>query len=285
MTATAERVDTFEVLVSVGKARRIRRVVLAESGLAKGDHVVVTTERGTEIGTLVEAPRARGGAPAKKAAIPLEQMDADQFWRHLADKREKKEAEANLGNEPDAAIDTTDGTGPAPLEASFVRRASAADVASINEILETREPDEFAFFKAKIAELCLPMKPVQVEHVLGGERILFFFTSEERVDFRALIPLLARRFASRVELRRINPREAQAMQKGVGVCGRELCCSTWLKVIEPVTVKMARDQGLPVNDDSNLGACGRLRCCLRYELPGTPKTGHGGCAGCSTKKR
>ncbi len=288
MTITAQRVDTFEALLRVGKARRIRRVAFTESGLKKGSHVVVGTERGTEIGTLVEDPRPIGAPRTPKAASAdpaIERMDAEAFWKYLSAKRERKEAERELGNEPDAPID---GATAVEETVTFVRSASAADVESINVILETNEPDEFAFFKRQIAELGLPMKPVQVEHVLGGECILFFFTSEQRVDFRALVPVLARRFQTRIELRRINPREAQAMQKGVGVCGRELCCSTWLKVLPPVTVKMARDQGLAVSDDANLGACGRLRCCLRYEIEGAPKpdaSERGGCTGCSTKKR
>ncbi len=229
---------TWTATVRVGKAKRHLRVSGDGETLRKGQHVVVRTDRGTEIATLVDDPAAGVGAP-------------------------------------DPEVET----------AALVRAATGDDVDRANALLEHDETDAFRVFRDRVEALGLPMKPIQAEVLFGGERIVLHFTSERRVDFRELVRDLSRRLPQKVELRRIPPREAAAMKGGVGVCGRELCCATWLKVLDPVTTKMARDQGRPVTGDANLGACGRLRCCLRYELDAYRGSGGGGCSGCAVKKQ
>jgi cell fate regulator YaaT (PSP1 superfamily) len=113
----------------------------------------------------------------------------------------------------------------------------------------------------------LPMKVSGVDHVLAENRTTIYFTAPHRVDFRALVRDLSATMNGRVELRQLSARDEARLTGGIGSCGRELCCSTFLVDFEPVTVRMARDQDLPVNPLRISGACGRLMCCLKYEHP------------------
>ncbi|MFI5955551.1 stage 0 sporulation family protein [Cryptosporangium sp. NPDC051539] len=113
----------------------------------------------------------------------------------------------------------------------------------------------------------LPMKVVAVDHALDVNRTTIYFTAPHRVDFRALVRDLGATLAARVELRQLNARDAAKAQGGIGPCGRDLCCSTFLTDFEPVTIRMAKDQDLPLNPMRISGACGRLMCCLKYEHP------------------
>ncbi|MBI2027053.1 MAG: stage 0 sporulation protein [Deltaproteobacteria bacterium] len=121
------------------------------------------------------------------------------------------------------------------------------------------------FCKRKISETGLPMKLVEVEYLLSGGKATFYFTADERVDFRQLVKDLVNRFRIRVELRQIGVRDEAKVVGGIGVCGRELCCSTWLRDFEPISVGMAKTQNLNSSPSKLAGQCGRLRCCLRYE--------------------
>jgi len=118
-----------------------------------------------------------------------------------------------------------------------------------------------------IREHSLPMKVVGVDYVGGPPVFTIYFSAPHRVDFRALVRDLASRLSGRVELRQIGPRDEARLQGGIGPCGRDLCCATFLKDFEPVSVRMAKDQDLPVNPLRIAGACGRLMCCLKYEHP------------------
>jgi cell fate regulator YaaT (PSP1 superfamily) len=113
----------------------------------------------------------------------------------------------------------------------------------------------------------LPMKVVAVDYVDSPDVFTIYFSAPRRVDFRALVRDLAGRLRARVELRQIGPRDEARLQGGIGPCGRDLCCATFLKDFEPVSVRMAKDQDLPVNPLRIAGACGRLMCCLKYEHP------------------
>ena len=113
----------------------------------------------------------------------------------------------------------------------------------------------------------LPMKVVAVDYVDSPDVFTIYFSAPRRVDFRALVRDLAGRLRARVELRQIGPRDEARLQGGIGPCGRDLCCATFLKDFEPVSVRMAKDQDLPVNPMRIAGACGRLMCCLKYEHP------------------
>src|SRR5215468_6553584 len=112
----------------------------------------------------------------------------------------------------------------------------------------------------------LAMKVVDVEMPTGQRRVTVFFSSEERVDFRDLVRDLAREFRARVEMRQIGARDTTRVLDGIGPCGRQLCCSSHLRKFEPISVKMAKTQDMPLTDNRLLGNCGRLKCCLLYEF-------------------
>ena len=118
-----------------------------------------------------------------------------------------------------------------------------------------------------IREHGLPMKVIATDYVDTGNVLTVYFSAPHRVDFRALVRDMAARLRVRVELRQIGPRDEARLQGGIGPCGRDTCCSTFLKDFEPVSVRMAKDQQLPVNPLRIAGACGRLMCCLKYEHP------------------
>ena len=118
-----------------------------------------------------------------------------------------------------------------------------------------------------VREHGLPMKVIGVDYVDSPSVFTVYFSAPGRVDFRALVRDLATRLRGRVELRQIGPRDEARLQGGIGPCGRDLCCATFLKDFEPVSVRMAKDQDLPVNPLRIAGACGRLMCCLKYEHP------------------
>jgi cell fate regulator YaaT (PSP1 superfamily) len=118
-----------------------------------------------------------------------------------------------------------------------------------------------------VRSLDLPMKIIAVDYLDNPNVFTIYFSAPHRVDFRALVRELAERLRARIELRQIGPRDEARLQGGIGPCGRDLCCATFLKDFEPVSVRMAKDQELPVNPLRIAGACGRLMCCLKYEHP------------------
>ncbi len=128
-----------------------------------------------------------------------------------------------------------------------------------------KEAEAFAICKKKIAEHNLDMKLVEVEYNFEGSKILFFFTSDGRVDFRELVRDLAAIFHTRIELRQIGVRDEAKLLGGLGICGRPFCCSAFLDDFQPVSIKMAKTQNLSLNPTKISGACGRLMCCLKYE--------------------
>lgn len=130
-----------------------------------------------------------------------------------------------------------------------------------------REREDYALricLKA-IAEHQLPMKLVKVHYLVGATKAVFYFTAEGRIDFRSLVKDLAAELRLRIEMRQIGVRDETKILGGVGHCGRELCCSTWLRTFVPVSIRMAKDQNLALNPQKVSGACGRLMCCLAYE--------------------
>ena len=120
----------------------------------------------------------------------------------------------------------------------------------------------------RIAYRQLPMKLVEVEYSFDGSKVLFYFTAEGRVDFRELVKDLASIFKTRIELRQIGVRDEAKMLGGLGSCGRELCCASFLSDFEPVSIRMAKEQNLSLNPSKISGICGRLMCCLKYESYG-----------------
>jgi cell fate regulator YaaT (PSP1 superfamily) len=129
-----------------------------------------------------------------------------------------------------------------------------------------REREAKRLCLAKIEEYKLPMKLIGVDSFLDGSKIIFYFVSEGRVDFRSLVKDLAGAFKTRIEMRQVGVRNEAKMIGGLGSCGRELCCCTFIREFEPVSVKMAKEQNLALNPQKISGACGRLMCCLAFEI-------------------
>jgi cell fate regulator YaaT (PSP1 superfamily) len=147
---------------------------------------------------------------------------------------------------------------------TVIRRAEQADFERLR-MLNSRQDELMARCAAKIQEHGLPMGLVKTEYSFDGSRLTFYFTSDQRVDFRMLVRDLARTFRSRIELRQIGPRDEAKLLGGIGPCGRLLCCATFLPDYARVSIKMAKDQDLPLNPTKISGVCGRLLCCLSYE--------------------
>jgi cell fate regulator YaaT (PSP1 superfamily) len=140
-----------------------------------------------------------------------------------------------------------------------------------------REQDAYRIAVLKIRERGLGMKLARVEQTFDGTKLIFYFTADGRVDFRELVRELAAEFRTRIEMRQIGVRDEAKLIGGYGTCGRPLCCTTFLQTFEPVSIKMAKQQDLSLNPSKLSGLCGRLKCCLRYELPNAKGVQHGGC--------
>ena len=151
----------------------------------------------------------------------------------------------------------------APLR-QVIRIANDQDEKAAADHKET-EKKAFSVCMQKIMELELDMQLVSAECSFDGSRILFFFTADERVDFRELVKILANTFHTRIELRQIGVRDKAKMVGGLGICGRPFCCASFLDDFQPVSIKMAKTQSLSLNPTKISGTCGRLMCCLKYE--------------------
>jgi cell fate regulator YaaT (PSP1 superfamily) len=136
-----------------------------------------------------------------------------------------------------------------------------------DEANRSRRAEARVVARRLVREHGLPMKVIATDYLRSSGLLRIFFSAPQRVDFRALVRDLSARLRSRVELRQVGPREEAKLQGGIGPCGRDLCCATFLKDFEPVSIRMAKDQDLPVNPMRIAGACGRLMCCLKYEHP------------------
>ena len=183
--------------------------------LAPGDKVVVETERGLGIGTVLRGP-----------------------------------------------VERTEG---APENLVTIRRKATPDDMAIQEHTRQLEKNAFAFCLKRIMERGMQMKLVRVEYQFDSSKAIFYFTADGRVDFRDLVKDLAHTFHTRIEMRQIGVRDESKMIGGIGICGRELCCSSFLREFQPVSVKMAKEQNLALNPSKISGQCGRLLCCLDYE--------------------
>ena len=151
----------------------------------------------------------------------------------------------------------------APLK-KVIRKATDQDV---RQLVANKEKEQSAYQIGleKIAAHNLPMKLVGVEQTFDGNKIIFYFTADGRIDFRELVKALAAVFRTRIELRQIGVRDEAKMIGGLGCCGRELCCSVWLSDFASVSIRMAKEQNLSLNPAKISGICGRLMCCLKYE--------------------
>ena len=193
-----------------------------ETGAVEGDHVICSTERGTEMGLATGDP-----------------MEID-------------EAELNR---------KTDGAALKPV----VRIAGEEDFVRVDE-LSARGDAAMPTFRRLVSKSGLDMKPVGVEYIFGGEKVVCYFSADERIDFRQLVRDLSRELHERVDMRQVGVREEAALVGSFGHCGQELCCARFGSGFEPVSIRMAKEQDLPLNSNKISGACGRLMCCLRYEF-------------------
>lgn len=165
------------------------------------------------------------------------------------------------------------------LPGKVIRLASVED---LNRIARNKEKakEAVAACEKKVAEQKLSMKIVHGEYSFDNSKVVFFFISEERVDFRNLVKELAGLFHARIELKQIGVRDQAKSVGGVGCCGRVLCCTSYMREFIPLTIKMAKEQDLPINPSRISGVCGRIKCCMGYEFPlykqyakGMPKRG------------
>ena len=154
---------------------------------------------------------------------------------------------------------------PGNVTREIIRRAEEEDLDQEDHNRQ-KESEAFDYCAQRIEARELKMELAEVEVAFTGHRITFYFSADQRVDFRELVKDLASRYRTRIELRQIGRREQAKRLDGCGPCGRPVCCSTWLKEFHPVTLKMAREQQLSLNPSKISGACGRLMCCLAYEL-------------------
>jgi len=168
-----------------------------------------------------------------------------------------------IGTTVIAARDVPDEDLVMPLK-KVIRIATSND---LQRSEENRQKEAVAFIRCqhKIKEHGLEMKLVSVEYTFDRNKIIFYFTSEERVDFRELVKDLASIFKTRIELRQIGVRDEAKIKGGIGPCGRAFCCTTFLEEFEPVSIRMAKGQNLSLNPTKISGVCGRLMCCLRFE--------------------
>ncbi|MCK5175399.1 MAG: hypothetical protein KAR47_18540 [Planctomycetes bacterium] len=196
--------------------------------------VVIKTERGLELGDVVGLFNYRGG----------------QF--------------RSSPEQVDAYLDTKGKDYPLTSGGTFVRFATREDVRE-EKHLQISAQDELKCAEKFVEDMQLPMKLISIEHLFGGERIIIYFSSAGRVDFRELVKRLAREYRTRIELRQIGSRDEARMMSDYESCGQECCCRRFLKVLEPVNMRMAKLQKATLDPSKISGHCGRLKCCLRYE--------------------
>ena len=151
----------------------------------------------------------------------------------------------------------------APLK-KVLRPANESDLRRVKEN-EKKAREAFDYCEEQISKLGLDMKLIDTEVSFDSGKMLFFFTSDGRVDFRELVKILAANYKTRIELRQIGVRDEAKLLGGLGICGQPFCCSRFLDSFQPVSIKMAKEQGLSLNPVKISGSCGRLMCCLKYE--------------------
>jgi len=217
--------------------------------VAVGDKVIVDSDRGVGFAQVVRLRRMQ--APA--AAAPVEQ-----------------EIELSIDGEEEESVPPESPPEPSVFRQapkglrSVLRKATEEDLARQLKN-QAKEAEAFTIAQDMITERELPMKLIRVEYSFDASRATFFFFSESRVDFRDLVKDLAYKLKSRIEMRQIGVRDVARMIGGFGPCGRELCCSAFLKNFEPVSIRMAKKQDMVLNPAKISGVCGRLLCCLSYE--------------------
>ncbi|HUI46937.1 MAG TPA: regulatory iron-sulfur-containing complex subunit RicT [Nitrospirota bacterium] len=219
--------------------------------VAIGDKVIVDSERGQGFATVVRLKKHLGQFPPAEPQ-PVVQME------HGLQVEEEVDTDA-------APVEAADDSKQKPqVLRKILRRANEDDLVRESKNME-REAEAFKIGQDMITEREMPMKLIRVEYSFDASRVTFFFFSETRVDFRELVKDLAYKLKSRIEMRQIGVRDVARMIGGFGPCGRELCCASFLKNFEPVSIRMAKKQEMVLNPAKISGVCGRLLCCLSYE--------------------
>jgi len=225
--------------------------------------VVVPAERGHDLGRVQSAGEA---ADRKCGGCSSCEVGAQIKEGHAGGRVVEDSAPAD-GQPPAAPVAGPEPTTPAPAAPALravLRRATTEDIRTSND-LRRAEEDVRRQIVEKIRQHKLEMRVSDTEWQWDRTKLTVYFTAEKRVDFRALVRDLAAMFRTRIELRQIGVRDEAARLGGVGRCGREYCCSTWLKDLSPVSLALAKDQHLSLNPTQISGGCGRLLCCLKYE--------------------
>ncbi len=255
---TEQQTDTQRKIAGVRFRENWKVYDFDASGMdvAVGDRVIVDSDRGAGFARVVRIRTAREQAvpePEQPAAPAPEPEIPDGVEIDIDD----------VGKPP--AADTAAARQQSPRGArKILRKATAEDIAQEEKNRE-REAEAFKAAQDMITERELPMKLIRVEFSFDASRATFFFFSETRIDFRELVKDLAYKLKSRIEMRQIGVRDVARMIGGFGPCGRELCCSAFLKNFEPVSIRMAKKQDMVLNPAKISGVCGRLLCCLSYE--------------------
>jgi cell fate regulator YaaT (PSP1 superfamily) len=235
-TKTRQKKNKKYMLVRYGRMNELAWVEHNEAQVPKTPkRIVIKTDKGLELGYLVGQL-----SPYRKGQFRFSQDQLDEYYRV---------------SEVDFECECS---------GKFIRYASSADV-SEEKHLRKISREEIDCCKKIAEELELPMKIVDVEHIFGGERIVFYFMADGRIDFRELVKRLAQEYQTRIELRQIGSRDEAKLLGDYETCGQQCCCQRFLKTLKPINMRMAKMQKATLDPSKISGYCGRLKCCLRYE--------------------
>jgi cell fate regulator YaaT (PSP1 superfamily) len=224
------------MLVSYGRMNTLGWFEHHESNVPKlPSRVVIKTDKGLELGHIVGQ-----SCPYKAGQFRLSQDQLNEYFDN---------------SEIDLIVEET---------GKFIRYATADDISEEKHLRKISE-EELKCCRRFVKELGLPMKIVDAEHIFGGERLIFYFMSDGRVDFRELVKKIAREHQTRIEMHQIGSRDEAKLLGDIESCGQECCCIRFLKALKPVNMRMAKMQKATLDPSKISGYCGRLKCCLRYE--------------------
>ncbi|MFC1738321.1 stage 0 sporulation family protein [Planctomycetota bacterium] len=224
------------MLVRFGRMNELGWFEHNESHISKMPRrVVVKTEKGLELGQLVGQFTGY-----KKGQFKLDSEQLDEYFKK---------------SEIDFSCETV---------GKFVRYASDTDISEESHLRKIAR-EEIECCRRFVKELELPMKIIDVEHIFGGERIIFYFMADGRIDFRELVKKLAQEYQTRIEMRQVGSRDEAKILGDYETCGQQVCCQRFLKVLKPINMRMAKMQKATLDPSKISGYCGRLKCCLKYE--------------------
>ncbi len=235
--------------------------------LQLGDAVIVETEQGLGFGTVAQLPSSNEAPSPAEMTEPIAQVETVQGTNGDIQPPEPQASEETSPEplEPPEEIQPEEPTKKPGKQLKKVFRKATAEDFEQRQKNEEMEKQAHAFCVVRIKELGLPMNLFSVEATFDASRLTFFFTADGRVDFRQLVKLLVKNFHVRIEMRQVGIRNQAKMCGGLGRCGREFCCSSFMEKFDPVSIRMAKDQGLSLNPTKISGQCGRLMCCLTFE--------------------